>query len=173
MAEENKADEAAAGKSIVSTLIPLVIVVLVSALLALALFNFVIRPRIGGEAAAPSGPVDVMPAGVTTFELPEAQATVMVEGPDQAAPLLIYQLAFVCRDQATHALIEQRRPFFNARMGELFRNRTRAELNDPYVQDSLLKQARQRANQELRKFDPKGSQEVLEVLYLKFTIYDL
>lgn len=173
MAEENKAEGVAEKKSVLSTIIPLVVVVLVSALLALAIFNFVIRPRLGGEVASEPDPVDALPMGVMTYELPEAQATVLVEGPDQTAPLLIYQLALVCRDLPTHTLIDQRRAFFNARMAELFRNRTRAELNDPYVQDSLLKQARQKANTELRKFDPKGTQEVIEVLYLKYAIFDL
>lgn len=174
MAEEKKAEAEAPKSSLISKLIPLVIIVLVAAILALVLFSFVVRPRLGGtEEAKPETPMDTIPAEAVTYEMPEAQATVMVDSPDQPAPLLIYQLALVCKDQMTYDLIEQRKPFFSARLSDLFRNRTKGELNDPYVQESIRKQAMQKANTEIRKFSPAGTEEVLEVLYLKFAIFDL
>ncbi|NJL73305.1 MAG: hypothetical protein HC888_18100 [Candidatus Competibacteraceae bacterium] len=173
MAEDNKAEAEAPKPSMLSKLIPVVIVVLVSAVLALVLFNFVVRPRLGPGAVEPEVPADTIPAEAMIYEMAEAQATVMVDSPDQAAPLLIYQLALVCKDQMTYTLIETRKAFFSARLTELFRNRTRSELNDPYVQESIRKQAMQKANAEIRKFSPGGSEEVLEVLYLKFAIFDL
>jgi flagellar basal body-associated protein FliL len=173
MAEDNKADAEAPKPSMLSKLIPILIVVLVSAVLALVLFNFVLRPRLGTQEAAPELPSDSIPAETMLYEMAEAQATVMVDSPDQAAPLLIYQLALVCKDQMTYTLVETRKAFFSARLTELFRNRTRSELNDPYVQESIRKQATQKANAEIRKFSPAGTEEILEVLYLKFTIFDL
>jgi flagellar basal body-associated protein FliL len=173
MADEKKADAEAPKPSTLSKLIPIVIVVLVSAVLALVLFNFVLRPRLGTQEAAEEIPSDSIPPETMIYEMAEAQATVIADSPDQAAPLLIYQLALVCKDQMTYTLVETRKAFFSARLTELFRNRTRSELNDPYVQESIRKQAAQKANAEIRKFSPGGTEEVLEVLYLKYTIFDL
>lgn len=173
MADDNKAEAEVAKPSLLSKLIPIIIVVLVAAILAMVFWQFVVRPRITPQEAVPEVAEDSIPAEAMIYEMAEAQSTVLVDSPDQAAPLLIYQLALVCKDQMTYSLVEARKAFFSARLTELFRNRTRSELNDPYVQESIRKQAMQKANAEIRKFSPGGSEEILEVLYLKFAIFDL
>ncbi len=152
------------------------IVILVPAILALALFNFVFRPYLAGDEAAaqPKRPAqESHPASAVAYEFPEAQATVVAQDFDTAAPLLIYQVALICDGPRTLGVIEQRNTWFNAMVGKLHRNRTRAELNDPYVQETILRQVRDEANSLLEKFAPRGDHHVIEAMYLKFAIFDL
>ena len=173
--EEREEGEAQGGSSkLVSSLITAGLLVLVPAVLALATYNFVLRPLFSEEAAEPpKETVEAIPDTVVSYDFPEAQVSVVEEDPDVTAPLLIYQVSFSCLDEQTRLVIEERKSYFTAAVLKLHSGRTRAELNDPYVRDTILKQARQEANALLQRFDPGGDLTILEAMHVKFAVVDL
>jgi flagellar basal body-associated protein FliL len=180
MAEEEplaEEQDKAGGKSsgLVRNIIIAGIIILVPAILALVIYNFIISPIVAGnsDAEAPPEKIETIPAEAMSFVFPEAQATVLSTESDVSSPLLIYQVALVCADQATWALVEAKQTWFESLINKLHRNRTRQELNDPVVQETILKQSKQEANQLLRKFNPGGTEEILEVMHVKFAIFEL
>lgn len=175
MAEELDAQDTKKS-SLMSWIVMGGLVLLVPLVLALLVFQFVLRPMLGSDAAiAPAAPVvdNVYPVGAMALEFAEVQAAVLPDEPDLAAPVLLYRVAFVCVDAPTHALITAEQVYFTAMLDKLHRNRTRSELNDPQVQETILKQARQEANTLLKRLAPTGKHEVIEVLYVKFGMIDL
>jgi len=175
MAEETNAAAEQPSSPVVRTLIGVGIVVLVAAILAALTFQFVVRPLVA-PAAAPEAPPpdDLIPATAVSYDFPEMQATVLMNDPDAAAPLLMFQLSLLCANPATMETIVSRQSLFVSLVNKLHRNRTRSELNDPYVQESLLRNAEQEINALLRRVAPNAPDlRVLQADYLKFTIYDL
>ncbi len=177
MAEEVNAEEQEGGKktsSIVRTAIIVGLLVLVPACLAMVTYLFVISPLLPeDEAGAPEDEVEnPFPEGIVTVAFEEAQASLITDG-DGAAPLLIYKISVAVDSAGTEAVLTANMDWFTAMLGRLHRNRTRAELNDPVMEETILKQAKQEANRLLRQLDPEGGGEVLHVLYTKFAIYDL
>ncbi len=151
------------------------IVILVPAILALVVFQFILRPMLHSPEATVKEPVEQVeeiPAGTVTIDFPEAQATVLTDDPDSSSPLLIYQVSMACSPDAL-TLIETNKAWFTAMLNKLHRNRTWSELNDPYIQETILKQAKQEANLLLKKLVPNGKQKIVEVMYLKFVTMDL
>jgi flagellar basal body-associated protein FliL len=148
------------------------IVLVGAAVVGVLLYFFLLRPRL---TAASETPKEKLPelANAVTLELPEERVTVLVDDPDAAAPILNYQVSMVCANQETKDLISARLDWFKSMVNKLHRNRTRKELNDPQVQEGLLKQARLEANKLLKKFSNDPKLEVLEVLYLKFAVFDI
>ncbi len=173
----NEQQEQPKGKSSVARLAIIGgIAVIAPAVLALALFNFVFRPLLADDASTPKPQQPVqegLPATAIAYEFPEAQATVAAQDFESGAPLLIYQVALICDSPDTQLLLEQRNTWFNAMIGKLHRNRTRAELGDPYIQDTILRQIRDEANNLLEQFAPKGKNRIIEAMYIKFAIFDL
>ncbi len=175
MAEEIDAQEKKSS-SLVSWIIMGGLVLLVPLVLAILVFQFVLRPVLGSDTpAAPAVPEveNVYPVGAKALEFAGVQAAVLPDEPDLAAPVLLYRVAMVCKDQATYDLIAAEQVYFTAMLDKLHRNRTRSELNDPQVQETILKQARQEANTLLKRLVPNGNLEVIEVLFVKFGMIDL
>jgi len=174
MAEET-AEKEETSSPVVKTVIAVGIIVLVAAILAVVTFQFVVRPMVAPSAApAAAAPSDLIPATAVSFDFPEMQATVLLNDPDAAAPLLMFQITLLCASPATLDAIMARQSLFISLVNKLHRNRTRTELNDPYVQESLLRNVEQEINALLRRVAPAATDiRVLQADYLKFTIYDL
>ncbi len=177
MADEKKADENVAkaeSSPLIRKIVLLGMFILIPAILALATARFVLIPMMAPPAdSPPEEVVDVIPPLAMTVEFDEVQATVRTENPDEAAPVLVYKIAMAVSDPATAALIEAKKAWFSSMLGKLHRNRTRSELNDPYIEETILKQAKQEANLLLKKLDPGAKHEVLEVMHLKYAIFDM
>jgi len=176
MAEEQNADnqQAPGGSRILRMVIVGGIIVLVPAILGLVTFNFVIQPLLAeGATKEEQPPDDIIPPTAATIEFPEMQGAVIPEDPNTAAPVLLYQVGMAVDKPETASLVESKMTYFKAMIAKLHRNRTRSELNDAYVQESIRKQARQEANILLNRMAPEGDHEVLEVMHLKFAILDL
>ena len=144
-------------------------------LIALAIFNFVIMPKVGDGAEEEDGPdiVDPFVATMTEVTFTEQQVSVRTEDPDMVAPLLIFQITLMCQDGATATLVETRKSLFTAMILQYHQGRTRSELNDPLVRNSILEQIKQQANVLLRRLQPEAELMVLEALHVKYTIVDL
>jgi len=179
MADEQKdlqnADQGKKSSPLLMNLIIMAVVILVPAILGLVTFMFVLRPALnqgGEEEEVSTEVVDTIPATVVVIDFEEAQASVNV-GPDVTPPILIYKVAMACANQETSDMITARMSYFTSMIGKLHRNRTEAELSDPIIQESILKQARQEANRLLKKFAPDGSMEVIQAMHVKYAIFTI
>lgn len=191
MAEEQEATPARRSP-LVGYLTMGAMVVIVPLVLALVVFQFVVKPMLAPAAEAEHAEEhaeeeheDAIPETATPIEFPETQASVLSDDPDLAAPVLIYKVAMIVDTPETAALISgggggehggggaSKQVFFTAMLDKLHRNRTRSELSDPQVQETILKQARQEANNLLKRLAPEHEHKVLDVMYVKFGLIDL
>lgn len=177
MAEDQATKQGDAGgnsSTFLRTLIIVSIIALSGALLALAFNYFVLAPLIGGgSAAGPTDPKEVILEGVQVYEFPEERVTVLMDDPEVSPPLLIFKVAMACDSLDTHAVVTNNQAWFRSMLLKLHRNRTLTELSDPYVQESILKQAKQEAGALLNKFGVTSQNAIIEVMYVQFTIFDL
>jgi hypothetical protein len=198
MAEEQEATPP--GRSpLVGYLMMGAMVFVVPLVLAFVVFTFVVKPMISPTGQSETHAEEshdhldgAYPPTAMAIEFPETQSSVLSDDPELAAPVLIYRIAMVVDSPETAAIITgaggdghgggdahggSKQVFFTAMLDKLHRNRTRSELSDPQVQETILKQARQEANNLLRKFslgDKKAAHhEVLEVMYVKFGLIDI
>jgi len=166
--------EAKGSSSIVRTIVVLGITILVPAITALVLFLFVIKPMLAPkEPVQVQEPTDTIPVAAVTIEFDETQVTVLTDNAAGPAPLLVYQVAMACSDAETMAVVEAKKTWFSAMLNRLHRNKTRSELNDPAIQEAILRQSKQEANELLKKLAPETKGQIIEVMYLKYTIVDL
>ncbi len=190
--EEKEAPAPKQSSSLVKYILLAAVMVLVPAGIAVALVLFVVQPRLAAPAEktkhAETMEEEAFPAEAFTVDFDEAQANVMTENPNAPAPILTFAVSMVMTGgkagesggghgggggDARVKLIKDKQSFFTALLGKLHRNRTRKELNDPQVQESILKQAKQEANVILKKLYPEQNIQVIEVMYTKYAIFDL
>lgn len=177
MAEEQNAEQAEEKTS--SPLkkygIMLGLVVVVPVILAFVAYSFFLKPALDPEEPKDPNPTVVDPFPVTMVEVifDEQQISVHTEDPEMVAPLLIVQVALMCRDGETAALVDMRKSLFSAMILRMHRGRTRTELNDTLVENSILEQIKQQANILLKRLNPEADLLVLDALHLKYTIVDL
>lgn len=177
MAEE-KAPEQKTSSEIIKLIILGVASILVPAICAILVFFFVLKPMLSTQdndtnQSQVAESTNTIPSSAVLVKFDEAQATVITSKSDSPSPLLIYQVAMSCSDAKVAAVVEEKKDYFTAMINKIHRNRTRTELNDPGVQEALLRQAKAEANQLLKKISPKIKGEILEVMYIKYTIVDL
>jgi flagellar basal body-associated protein FliL len=201
MADAKKTEEAPKtepkSSSMMKTIIIGAVMVLVPAIIAIALVVFVVLPRAvksgeNKEAKAKTGETTEAEEGegeglegVVTIEFPEAQVNVQSANPNEPAPLLTYAVFMAVsgleagggeggeKGGGGKKILEDHKSWFTAMLGTLHRGRTLAELNDPQMQESILKQAKSEANALLKKIQPKGKLKVVEMKYTKFVIFQL
>ncbi len=172
--DENVEPQGSGGSKLIRTLITVGIVVLVPMILALLTANFILIPMLSEESNPEAATTeDGLPGDAVIVEFEEDRASLVSPNPDEPAPLLMYQVVMAVDDPAAATVIEGKKPLFRAMLSELHRNRTRSELNDRYVQDTILEQARQKANQLLEQLAPGGGHTVYKVMYTSYTIFDL
>ena len=73
----------------------------------------------------------------------------------------------------TAAVVDSRKSLFAAMILKMHQGRTRAELNDSLVRNSILQQIKQQSNILLKRINPEADLMVLDALHLKFTMVDL
>ena len=148
---------------------------LVPAVIGMVVFNLAIKPKLAmePEPAIPADAIQPFPPTMTPVDFDEMHVSVQSEDPDLVAPLLIMQVSLSCADGPTAAKVLEKKQYFAAEILSLHQGRTRAELNDPLVQNSILEQIRQRANLLLKQLSPSMDLTVLKAMYLKFAIMDI
>ncbi len=177
MAEEQNAEQEEVKKSspLIKYGIILGLIVIVPMVLAFVVYSYFLKPALEPEEPEQSGPavVDPFPATMTEIIFDEQQISVQTEDPEMVAPLLIVQVTLICRDPETAALVELRKSLFSAMILRMHRGRTRTELNDTLVENSILEQIKQQSNILLKRLNPEADLMVLDALHLKYTIVDL
>ncbi len=185
--------DAAGGKSgLMKFLIPALLVFVVPLTLVGLVTKFVIAPRVwpsevveGGEHAAEAhaeeehaaeaGGHDEM-AHAAAIEFEDESVNVMPDAPGGKPALLSYKCAIVVNSHELELVVgdKAKKPFFSSILLRLHSNRTKTELNDPRVKESILRQAKQEANAMVKKLLPEDKEaKVLEVLHIKYTIFEI
>lgn len=177
MAEEQNAENTEKKKSsIIMTAALFLAALLVPASIGLGLFKFFVMPKLAMNdtvMAAPPDDIPAFPETMTTVVFDELLVTVQSDDPDLASPLLQIKVALSCADEMTSGTVEGKKEYFAAEILRLHQGRTRSELNDPLVQNSILEQIKQQSNILLKKLSPRMELKVLKAMYLKFTIMEL
>jgi len=195
-----KAKDPESGEAKVAGLSPLVkllaiggVVVAVGAGSALGLYFTLLKPRLQPAEAAATGSAaktdphsaasdphedadhDAHFAHAEAIEFDEASVNVNAEGPDGKPSLLSFKCAIVISEHvAAQALGDKaKKPLFASILLKLHSNRTKTELTDPRVKESILRQARQQCNALLKKLLPESKATVIEVLHVKYTLFEL
>lgn len=159
------------GKSASSWRMQLIIagvVVLVSAVLALALFVFVLRPWLEGEQGSAAGPA----MGEYFAVFADLQVTGLPDNRDQIQPILQTTITLACDSQETLALVERFKPYFQDMLVELYSAKTRSQLSDPFEKDILRVEAARKANDLLGQFVPNFGGRVTRVLHSKYLLVE-
>ncbi len=158
------------------------IVVMVMAIAGLLVYQFVLAPRLGADdmeadGTGSSGVLDTgddtIPPNVATMTFPDMTVSVIPGDPNQPAPILMFQVALAVEDAATLPVIENNMSWFTSAISDLHQFKTREELNDPIVKQSLLRQARQEANNLLRQLTGSEEHRVVRVMHTQYTVMDL
>jgi len=177
MAEDQKNEEAGERKSspLFKHLALLAVAVIVPAVLGFVAFKFLVAPKLEKEmkVEAPVDDFPPFPATMTPVDFDDMNISVLTEDPDMVAPLLVLKVSLSCADGATAAKIEEKKQYFAAEILALHQGRTRKELNDPLVKNSILEQIRQRSNILLKQLSPDMELTVLKAMYLKFNVLDI
>ena len=149
---------------------------LVPAIIGLVVFKMWLLPTLSGPAPAEEVVVAVdeaFPIGMTDVVFDDIQVSVMSDDPDVVPPLLVVKVAFSCATPETAAKVTEKKPYFEAEILKYHQGRTRAELNDPMVQNSILEQIKQQSNILLKKMDPLVEMSILRVMHVKYMTVDL
>jgi flagellar basal body-associated protein FliL len=176
MAEDKNPDQEGAkkGSGLVMKIVGGLLVVVVPAVLAVLVWLMILQPLMQAGPEAPvETPTDLIPATHAMVEFDEVNLPILPDDPDTAAPLLTYQVAMACSSPEVQLVINNNLSWFIAKINELHQNKTRSELNDPYVKNTLKKQIRQEANTLIQRLVPDLDGEVIEAMYLKYGIMDL
>jgi flagellar basal body-associated protein FliL len=163
------------GGGLVRWLIIGVAVMLGMAIVGLVVFNFVLRPIMEGEdeTMVESGP-KVSELAVTV-QFDEAYVSVVMPTKDVPASTLAYHVALECSNQATADLVSAHMPRFTDMVRRMHSHKTREELNDPMVEETIKRQIIQAANQILLSVQPEPDpkNEVTAVFHDNFFVQDM
>jgi flagellar basal body-associated protein FliL len=177
MPEENAPEQQAAKPAKKSGgLIVGVVVLLIAAAGGFVTYKFAVAPMFS-KAEEPPVEVesDAIPPTSVGVDFPETQAAVRQDDPNGINSVLMYSCSFICSDEECKLLVEKNKQWFVSKLDELHRNRTKTELNDPQVEKEITRLALEEANSLLRRLQEKPNPEirVIEVLHLKFAVFDL
>lgn len=198
MADEKKSAKPAAGEEatpaaksgMVKMIAIVAAVVIVPLALAAGVYFMVLAPRLqpaeGEHAEATHGEAHEeeeshgeaaaeMP-GAAAVEFDDESVNIMPDKEGGKSALLNYKCALVVNSEllAEEVGEKSKKPFFSSIILRLHSNRTKTELSDPRVKESILRQAKQECNALLKRLFPEDKEaEVLEVLHVKYTIFEI
>jgi len=171
--EEVVPQEEGASKSKSKLLIVVASVVLVAVVCGILTYKLAIAPMFA-EDQPEEDKEPKIPGSVVSVPFEQGIATVIMPDPDIPASQLLFRVTLDCRNLKTATLIEAHKPRFEAMIHELHEFRTRKELTDPLVKESIEKQALQKANEILRQLqeEPDPTIEVIDVFHVEFLVHD-
>lgn len=110
-----------------------------------------------------------------TVEFDETTVTCVMQSPDIPASILLYQVALDCENASAASLIEANKARFTAKIRELHSYKKRAELDNPQLEQDILKAVVQESNVLLQAILGKPSEKtrVKDAYHIKFFIQDL
>ena len=95
--------------------------------------------------------------------------------PDIPASILMFQVALDCTNSTAASLIEDNKTRFAAKIRELHSYKKRVELDNPQLEQDILKAVVQESNALLQEITGKPSEKarVKDAYHVKFFIQDL
>jgi flagellar basal body-associated protein FliL len=175
MAEEKQSGGKSGG--MIKMLVVVLVALVIGAGAGFGAFKFLLAPRLTEEAKtpAPEEKSDAIPETSVAVTLPEGTVSVRPAEGAKGSPILSYTVSLVCANEETKELVTKNKDFFQAKLLELHSNRTRAELEDPTVKGTILKQGLEECNSILRRMQKTPTEEVriIEVLHVKFSVFEL
>ncbi len=185
MAEEAKTQPAptSEGKTL-KKFIPIVAIIVAAAAAGLATFHFVVGPMLVEPTPSTEPETEetveeeTIPLTAQTVTFDKNVATViMPAGSDVPASILMFQVSFECANEQTKALVEAHKARFVHMINELHEFRTREELNDRLVKQSIEEVAKQKANDILKQLQqsapkPEEPLRITAVFHDQFVIQD-
>ena len=164
---------------LVKGVVVLLMVLLLPAIGGLATYKFYMLPKLEEvkKENKPKGEAEdqTIPPEASAVALEEAQTAVASSDPTAATSMLVYAVAIVCSNLEAKEIVTKNKEWFVAMLADLHRNKTRADLEDPLVEKSILEQAREQANALLKRFQKKPNPEVriIQVLHTKYSVFAL
>jgi len=142
--EEAIQPEGTKGKrSIIRVLGVVLGIVMTFAIIGLLVFRLVVQPRLTEDPAQPAATVNL---NTVPFPFEDAYVTVIMPSENMLASTLLYEVTFDCSNQETFNLVTKYKSRFVAMLRKLHSYKTRAELDDPLVEESIRKQILQESN---------------------------
>ena len=175
MAEEQEAQAQpeGGGSSAVRKIGVAVGIVLVAAIAALLVFQFVFKPLLQEPAQVADEQIgEKIPDTVETVAFEKNFVSVVMPSDDVPASTLLYTVNLECSNPEVAMLVERHRPRFEDMLQSLHRNRTRDDWNDPMVLEDIKRQALQKANELLQRLQPEVNPEwritaVFETIFMQ------
>jgi len=170
---EDGAQEAAPSRNIVFTIAIVAAIIIVPTALALLTLRFATQ-GLAGPGGVNGAPVanDLIPASVQTVQFDQQYTAVLRESEDYPASTFAFKVAFDVTSPQTAALIDRHRARFHATIVEVHSFRSRAELEDPLVKQSIQRNIRDKANELLRRLGASESDRVLDVFHEQYVVQD-
>jgi flagellar basal body-associated protein FliL len=170
--EEAIQPEGTKGKrSIIRVLGVVLGIIMTFAIIGLLVFRLVVQPRLSEDPAQPKATVNL---NTVSVPFDDAYVTVIMPSENMLASTLQYNVTFDCSNQETADLVNKYRPRIVAMLRKLHSYKTRAELDDPLVEESIRKQILQETNALLTEIvggeDPEI--RIVAVYHGKFYIQD-
>lgn len=177
MPEEQAPDAAAKPSKGMFKIIVVLIVILVAAVAGFVTYKFILAPMLqDGDEQPPTEEIsNAIPPTAVAYDFDEAQAAVRSDDPAAGSSILMYTVSLICANPETMAIIDKNKQWFVSKLAEIHRGRTKAELNDPQVEKEITRLALEESNSLLRRLQqpPNPEIRVIEVLHLKFAVFDL
>ena len=161
---------------------------LISVIAALAVFYFAFMPKLASpahgedgedeeaaEVAAEEGGHGEGGAPKLSVEFDDTTVTVVMPSPDIPASILMFQVALDCTNSTAANLVEANKTRFAAKIRELHSYKKRVELDNPQLEQDILKAVVQESNALLQEITGKPSEKarVKDAYHVKFFIQDL
>ncbi len=169
--------------SMMGMLVMLAIAVLIPLCAGLGVFVLVIQPMLApaeGEAehqeeadahAEEGHGAEAFPHGGKILNFADLKCNVLTEADDPPA-LVLFSIVLICNEE-TALLFTEKKEFMDlltAEITEKMRGRTKAELDNPQVQESILKQIQQTTNQLVKQIEPEKELEVFSAKFKELVI---
>ena len=178
MAEETN-DEAKSEKPkgfspLIKMLLITTVLLVIPASLGLVTYKFVISPLISEKDDGPEVDPGVrIPDNAVPFDFIDLQASLQTTASDDSELLLMYNVTLMCDSPETFELVQARKSYFDAKIDELHRGRTKADIGDKIVIENIEMQIMIEANKILKRINPEGDNMILEVMHWKLTVIPL
>lgn len=186
--ETKKTEEAGGGSKSMGKVVMIAAVIVVPLLLAAGTYVFFIGPMMSEPAAAVAHPPaaggvtgddtsDAIPQTAVTLAFEDDFVTVIMPDASVPASLLMFRMALVCLNPETADLVTKNKSHFAGLMNNIHSFKTRQELNDKLIKESMQKQVVKDSNVLLRRLaDPsmKDGPElrILEAIHERFVVQD-
>lgn len=176
MAEEKK--PAPEGEGEESSRSPIFTIAIVAVILIVPTAAAFLTFRFAAQALNPDGrttqqvDTDRIPDTVQTVQFDQQFAAVLRDSEEFPASTFAFKLAFDVATPQTAALIERHRARFNAMIIDQHSFRSRAELDDPLVKQSIQRNVRDKANELLRRLGASEQDRVIDVFHEQYVVQD-